>query len=155
MKFEPSELQISDEFSFGRPKTATTGDNIPKVKRMIRDDRQITQNEIAIALDISQGAVSTIIQILGFKKVCTRWLPQMLTKEMKQKRKDACLELLQHYRTKKAAFLNTIVTGVETWVHYHDPENKRQSMEYGHPSSPHVKKFKMVKSPHSITLSVF
>jgi len=28
------------------------------------------------------------------------------------------------------------------WVHYYDPENKRQSMEYCHPGSLSVKKFK-------------
>jgi len=63
-KSEPSELRISDEFRSGRPKTAKTNDNIAKVESMIRDDRRITQNQIAIALDISQGAVSTIIQNL-------------------------------------------------------------------------------------------
>lgn len=35
----------------------------------------------------------------------------MLTEEMKQKRKDACLEFLQRYRTEKDTFLNTIVMG--------------------------------------------
>jgi len=152
-KSELSELQISDEFRSGRPKTATTNDNIAKVESMIRDDRRITQNQIAIALDISQGAVSTIIQNLGFKKVCARWI--LRTEEMKQKRKDACLKFLQRYRTEKDAFLNTIVTGDETWVHHYDPETKIKSMEYRHPTSPRVKKFKMEKSARKIMLTVF
>jgi hypothetical protein len=33
------------------------------------------------------------------------------------------------------------VVGDETWAH-HDPENKRQSMEYRHKESPAPKKFK-------------
>lgn len=57
-----------DKFQSGRPKTATTDDNITKVESMIRNDCRITQNEIAIALNILQGAVSTIFQNLGFKK---------------------------------------------------------------------------------------
>jgi len=40
----------------------------------------------------------------------------------------------------------TIATGDESWVHHYDPEYKRQSMEYGHPGSPTVKKFKTVPS---------
>jgi hypothetical protein len=35
-----------------------------------------------------------------------------------------------------------IDTGDEFWVHYYDPENKRQSMEYRHAGSPNVKNFK-------------
>jgi hypothetical protein len=34
------------------------------------------------------------------------------------------------------------VIGDETWAHHHDPENKRQSMEYHHKESPAPKKFK-------------
>ncbi len=41
--------------------------NIAKVESIIRNECWITQNETAIALDISQGAVSTIIQNLGFE----------------------------------------------------------------------------------------
>jgi hypothetical protein len=37
-----------------------------------------------------------------------------------------------------------IATGDESWVHHYGPENKRQSMEYRHPGSPTVKKFKTV-----------
>jgi len=39
-----------------------------------------------------------------------------------------------------------IVIGYETLVHHYDPENKRQSLEYRHPGSPTVKKFKTVPS---------
>ena len=40
---------------------------------------------------------------------------------------------------------NTAI-GDKSWVHHYDPENKRQSMEYRHPGSPTVKKFKIVPS---------
>ena len=39
-----------------------------------------------------------------------------------------------------------IAIGDEPWVHHYDPENKRQSIEYRHPGSPSVKKFKTVPS---------
>jgi len=39
-----------------------------------------------------------------------------------------------------------IATGDEPWVHRYDPENNRQSMEYRHPGSPIVKKFKTFPS---------
>jgi histone-lysine N-methyltransferase SETMAR len=45
-----------------------------------------------------------------------------------------------------------IATGDESWVHHYDPENKRQSMEYHHPGSPSVKKFKTVPSAKKLTI---
>jgi hypothetical protein len=39
-----------------------------------------------------------------------------------------------------------IATGDESWFHHYNPENKRQFMEYLHPGSPNVKKFKTLPS---------
>jgi hypothetical protein len=39
-----------------------------------------------------------------------------------------------------------IAIGDESWVHHYDPAKKRQSMEYRHPGSPTVKKFKIFPS---------
>jgi hypothetical protein len=39
-----------------------------------------------------------------------------------------------------------IAIGDESWVHYYNPKNNRQSTEYRHPGSPSVKKFKTVPS---------
>jgi hypothetical protein len=41
----------------------------------------------------------------------------------------------------KEEFLSRIVTGDETWAHHHEPESKRQSMEWKHPGWPTKKKF--------------
>jgi hypothetical protein len=38
--------------------------------------------------------------------------------------------------------LNWIVPGNESWVHHYQPESKRASMQWKHPSSPSTKKFK-------------
>jgi histone-lysine N-methyltransferase SETMAR len=38
---------------------------------------------------------------------------------------------------------NTIVTGDESWVHHYQPESKRASKQWKHPSSPSNKKFKV------------
>jgi hypothetical protein len=58
----------------------------------------------------------------------------------------ACdLLFLQQYVILSHEFLERIVTGDETWVHYHAPETNRASMEWKHPGSPRTKKFEMVK----------
>jgi len=48
-----------------------------------------------------------------------------------------------------------IATGDESWVHHYYPENKRQSMEYRHPGSPSVKKFKTVPSAKKVLFTSF
>jgi histone-lysine N-methyltransferase SETMAR len=53
------------------------------------------------------------------------------------------------------ASLHRIVTGDESWVYHYEPENKRQSMQWKHPSSPANKKFKTQASAGKIMLTVF
>jgi hypothetical protein len=48
-----------------------------------------------------------------------------------------------------------IATGDESWIHHYDQENKRQSMEYRHPGSPIVEKFKTVPSAKNFMLTIF
>ena len=45
--------------------------------------------------------------------------------------------------------------GDESWVHHYDPKNKRNSMEYRHPGSLSVKKFKNVPSATKFMLTIF
>ena len=42
-----------------------------------------------------------------------------------------------------------------TWIHYFEPESKRQSMEWKHPSSPAKKKFKPQPSAGKVMLTIF
>jgi hypothetical protein len=45
--------------------------------------RRIKQKEIAVALGISKERVRHIIGVLGFRKVFARWVPWMLSDEIK------------------------------------------------------------------------
>ncbi|UYV65335.1 hypothetical protein LAZ67_3003982 [Cordylochernes scorpioides] len=55
---------------------------------------------------------SSITKNLKYRKICTRWVPRILTKEMKEKRLNACKELLQRYEIEGEGFIDRIVTGV-------------------------------------------
>jgi len=74
---------------------------------------------------------------------------------MKEHRKTVAPERLNQYRLKGDNFLKNIANGDKSWVHHYDPENKRQSMEYCHPGSPSVKKFKTVQSAKNVTFTIF
>jgi len=48
-----------------------------------------------------------------------------------------------------------LVTGDESWVYHYEPESKRQSMQWKHPSSPANKKFKTQASAGKVMLTIF
>ena len=57
-----------------------------RVEELIGGNRHIKQKEIAVAFGISKERVVHIIGVLGFLKVCGRWVPRMLSDEMKAER---------------------------------------------------------------------
>lgn len=152
---EPGKAIIVDETRSGRPITATDDKHRKLVDDLIQNDRRITQKRIANHIGISKERVGFIIEQLGYRKICARWVPRRLTDENKQRRLECCEQLLQRYRDEGDDFLLNIVTGDESWVHHYDPEEKRQSAEYRHPSSPQAKKFKTQASAKKILLTVF
>jgi hypothetical protein len=100
-------------------------------------------NEIAARLDMSHGSAHHIVHdVLQFHKLSERWMLSQLTAELKERCFGACQELLKRFETEGDGFLGIIVTGDETWVHYHQPEPKKASKEWRHTSSPKPKKFR-------------
>ena len=102
-----------------------------------------------------------------------KWVPKQLTDNFIKNslRLDICRELLRskssrrvHGHTANAGgdflgydvtFLDSIVTGDETWLHHCTPETKQDSMTWKHPSSPVAKKFKVMRSAKKIMGTVF
>ena len=52
-------------------------------------------------------------------------------------------------------FLNTVITGDESWVYGYDLETKAQSLQWKHPKSPRLKKVRQVQSKIKVMLTVF
>ena len=73
------------------PSTITANENIQAVERIVMRDRQISIRRLAEELAISK---TTIHEIMGMKKVCTRWIPKLLTPIQRANRVDCCQELL-------------------------------------------------------------
>jgi len=53
-----------------------------QVGELIKHDRRIAQKQIAGRLGMSKERVGYIIGLLGYTKVCNRWVPRMLTPEV-------------------------------------------------------------------------
>ena len=104
-----------------RPSSAVTEANKQHVDELIRSDRRITTRDIIDVIGVGHGAVHNIISDLGYSKVCARWVPRQLTDELKHSRFDVCGQMLQRYRIEGEQFMNSIVTGDESWAHHNEP----------------------------------
>ena len=85
-----------------------------KVRDLVYSDRRIQMEEIAQALGISHGRVSTILHDrLGMRKVTARWIPKSLSDEQMATRALVCSALLKRFWSKDD-FLLRLVTVDET-----------------------------------------
>ena len=124
-KFKNSVTSVEDSPCLDPAFMAVTEDNIAAVENVIQENQCSTVKEVASLVDISVGSAHHIIHDeLKFRKVCARWVPKQLTSEMKERHVDACQELLCQYEDDGEAFLQHIVTGDKSWVHFYNPERK-------------------------------
>ncbi|XP_030760065.1 protein GVQW3-like [Sitophilus oryzae] len=74
-EFKRGRKSLGDDERSGRPKTATTDDNIAKVHQIVLDDRRIKVRGIAEVMNISKERVCHILnQDLGMRKMSVRAL---------------------------------------------------------------------------------
>ena len=90
-----------------------------KVRDQVYSDRRIKVEEIANALHISNGSVSTNLHDrLGMHKLTGRWVPKSLSDEQIATRASVYSALLKRFSSKEDDFLSHLVTVDETWVHF-------------------------------------
>ena len=154
-EFKHGRTSLEDEARSGRPLDATDEEMCKKVRDLVYSDRWIQVEEIAQALGISHGSVSTILHDhLNMRKLTARWVPKSLSDEQMATRASVCSALLKPFRSKDD-FLLHLVTVDETWVHSYESENKAQSRQWVGPGSPRPKKFKMQPSAGKVMATVF
>ena len=104
-EFKCNRRSLEDEARYGRPLDATDGEMCKKVWDLVYSDRRIQEEEIAHALGISQGSVSTILHDhLGMRKLTPCWVPKSLRDEQMATRASVCSALLKHVRSKDDFF---------------------------------------------------
>ena len=121
-----------------------------KVRDLVYSDRRTQVEEIAQALGISHGSVSTIL----LDRLGMRLVPKALSDEQMATKASVCSALMKRCRSKND-FVLRLVTVDETWVHYYEPENKAQSRQRVGPGSPRQKKFKTQPSAGKVMAAVF
>ena len=81
-EFKRGRTSLEDEARSGRPLDATDEEMCKKVRDLVYSDRRIQVEEIAQALGIAHGSVSTILHDrLGIRKLTARWAPKFYSDE--------------------------------------------------------------------------
>ena len=57
-----------------------------KLKIILNEERRITQRELSTRLNVSKKTVQNMLEGIGIRKLCSRFVPRFLTAEMREKR---------------------------------------------------------------------
>lgn len=140
-KFSGSRENVHNDRRSGRPSlpdSLTT-----RIEEMVLSNRRITLYEIVEGLneEYRYSTVQNIVsEVFGYNKVSARWVPRQLTNEHKRKSVEYATECVRRHEKEGEEFLDSIVSGDETWVHHYTPETKVQSKQWRHPTSPKPKR---------------
>ena len=149
-------LNIEDRPSSGRTISATDERTIRAVENLVIEDRRITIQAIAEILSISSGTAHGILHDhLHMTKVCSTWVPYLLTPVQRHGRVEVCEGLLARYEKEGNDFLFRITTGDESWFYYYQPESKQLPRQWKRADSPSPAKLKQDSSEPKILYSFF
>ena len=84
-RFNDGRKSIENDRRVGWPVTVLTEKNVATVKTLIEEDVRYTMQEIEELSGIHSSSVLKILrERLGLRKICTRWVPHLLTDEQKR-----------------------------------------------------------------------
>ena len=114
-RFQNGRQNISDEHRRGKPVSVATETVKQQIEQRIHDYRQVTIDEIALAFNMSHDSAYNIVHNdLGYRKVCSRWVPRQFSNDHKHARQMICQEHLDRHACEGDTFLHQIVTGDES-----------------------------------------
>ncbi|XP_068229679.1 protein GVQW3-like [Palaemon carinicauda] len=143
-RFKSGRVSAESDPRSGRPQTARSAAVVERVQNLVMADRRSTVRETAQEVGLSKDSAHAILRDdLNMHRVAAKFVPRLLSPEQKDLRCQVVKDLLNTANT-DPQFLNTVITGDESWVYGYDPETKRQSSQWKHPESPRPKKARQV-----------
>lgn len=153
--FKDGRESIEDAERPGGPKTSRIEENIQKVADILKNDRCVSLKLIEEMTDIPRTTVHRIlVDDLGKRKVCARFVPHSLTEDQKAARVEHCADM-KTSADNDPTFLQNIITADETWCFQYEPKTKRQSAEWIGSDESKPKKLRYQKSKVKTMLIVF
>jgi AraC-like DNA-binding protein len=108
-RFQNGRQKVSDKHWSGRPVSVTTERVKQQIEQWIQDYRRVTIDETAVEFNMSSCSTYNIVHDdLGYREVCSRWVPKELSDDQKRARQTICQEHLDHHAREGDAFLQQI-----------------------------------------------
>ncbi|XP_068246832.1 protein GVQW3-like [Palaemon carinicauda] len=125
-QFKSGRASAESDQRSGRPQTARSAAVVERVRNLVMADRRSTVREIAQQIGMSKDSAHAILRDdLNMHRVAEKFVPRLLSPEQKDLRFQVEKYLLDTANT-DPQFLNTVITGDESWVYGYDPDIKRQ-----------------------------
>ena len=86
--FQDRNTSIQYQPRSGHPRTASTEPDKKRLDEIIKEDRRVTLDAVAAKFGIRHSAVQEMIGSLGYREICARWVPRLLTEDPKVQRKS-------------------------------------------------------------------
>lgn len=129
--FKAGRTDLTDEKRTGRPRSPSRSRLTQDVKSLLEEDARLTVRELSDRVDKPPTNVFRAIkEDLGLVRLSARWVPRLLTQDMKDGRVNFCRTNLERVDKEGGweQLRALIVTGDETWVPYFDPPTKQETM---------------------------
>lgn len=155
-EFKGGRQSVCDADKSGRPLEIDCSQKKEHLEKLIKEQRRITVKNLATSIHVSVGSCYALLQEMGVRKLCSRFVPKFLTSELQEKRRRACQENLEILEALGDSFLTNIVTEDETPLSLYTPESKRDSAEWKFPKEkPSLKLRAGTSHRRCLMLSVF
>jgi hypothetical protein len=156
-EFKRGRTSLEDDPCEGHPESTTTPEITEQLHDMVLDDRRMKMRETAETVGISKECVGYIMhEELDMKKLCTRWMPRLLTADQKHTRMKISEQCLERFNKNRTDFVRRrFITMDETWIHHYTPESKQQAKQWTEAGCSVPKKTRSVPSAGKVMASVF
>ena len=155
-QFKCGRTSSEAQTSGGRPQELDMEHYCTAVEDLVRENPRISQQQLATAINLPKSTVQRILtEHLQMRKLCTRWMPKLLTAPQRQDRITCSRENLALYQQSPAKFLTSIVTGDESWVHHFDPLSQQEAKEWTKSGQQPKARPRQQQSAGKVLLSVF
>ena len=102
---------------------------IELVRSVIAEDHHVTIQEIADTYGLVNTTIHRIIHDkLRMKKVCTKWVPYLLTHVQKMERVTCAKKMLAMFEPQGPKRLTDIVAGDETFIYFNGMPSKQANV---------------------------
>ena len=135
-RFKSGRDDVEDDLKPEHLTTFRNDENIQNVNELVHSNRRMTVRMLAEEL----GLRTTILtENLGMVIICLKMVSKLISDDEKTRCVDLSRDVLERLEG-YPELLNDVTTGDTTWVIQHDPETKRQSLQWKTAGSTRQKK---------------